>query len=241
MENTSRNNKKTFKQTKDLINLAVKDGWTQKEIADACRTQQSVVSSWKKGTKLGTEQQLTPLLKQYGAKIRRQSFKVYWGIDEETGKQKYFKVEGPVILSFLNCQQRIYKRDGGSFSDVPGKFYKSDHPEHERYILQFQGQDQYTLIIQKQITIDHTPGNYHENEGVWVSTVMPPLSPQQLIKVIDEHIKNKETTSIGHRGNITFNSYLATLPYLIRQALLNNGVSIEEINNGDIEVVSAQW
>ncbi|BFU61046.1 MULTISPECIES: hypothetical protein [Rodentibacter] len=42
--NTSKPKKKRFKQTKELVLLALNDGWTQKQIADKCRTQQSVVS-----------------------------------------------------------------------------------------------------------------------------------------------------------------------------------------------------
>ena len=234
-------NKKPFKHTKDLVNLAIKDGWTQKEIADSCRTQQSIVSSWKKGTKQGTEQQLTPLLKQYGAKLRRQTFKVYRGIDNKTGSEKYYKVEGPVILSFLACKQRIHRAKEARYSnETPGKFFKSNASPHSRFIIQYQGGDNYTLIFQQQMYVDGTPGNYHENEGIWVSYVHPCQTPHMLLQMVDEHIKKSDSIKSGSDVNeLAFNSYLATLPFLTRQALLNNGVPVEEL--GDIEVIEAQW
>lgn len=43
--------KKPFKLTRQLIRLALNDGWTQREIAEKCRVQQSIVSAWSKGAK----------------------------------------------------------------------------------------------------------------------------------------------------------------------------------------------
>lgn len=36
-------NKRKFKQTKQLVRLTINDGWSQVEIADACRVQQSIL------------------------------------------------------------------------------------------------------------------------------------------------------------------------------------------------------
>ena len=53
-----------FKWTKELVHIALNDGMTQEEISKVCRTQQSVVSSWKNGKNKATEQQLAELLRQ---------------------------------------------------------------------------------------------------------------------------------------------------------------------------------
>lgn len=58
--------KRKFKQTKQLVRMAINDGWTQTDIAKTCRTHQSIVSSWYKGSEDGTESQLKPLLDEYG-------------------------------------------------------------------------------------------------------------------------------------------------------------------------------
>lgn len=91
--------KKGFKLTRQLVRMALNDGWTQHDIAKTCRTYQSIVSSWSKGGTLATEQQIRPLLEIYGHKLRRNSFRVYWNIDPDTQEKKFYRVEGKVIFA----------------------------------------------------------------------------------------------------------------------------------------------
>jgi transcriptional regulator with XRE-family HTH domain len=74
---------KKYRYTRQLINMALRDGWTQNQIADACRTQQSVVSSWKNGATQAKESQLVKLLEVYGPKLRRKSFKIYHAFQKD--------------------------------------------------------------------------------------------------------------------------------------------------------------
>ncbi len=78
---------KKFRLTRQLVNLALNDEWTQTDIAKACRVHQSIVSGWKNGASNATESQLMPLLEIYGHKLRRNSFRVYWALDPETSNQ----------------------------------------------------------------------------------------------------------------------------------------------------------
>lgn len=66
-----------FKSTRELVKIALDEGMTQDEIARLCRTQQSVVSKWKNGKGRGTEDQLAPLLKRFGARLRRTVTRIY--------------------------------------------------------------------------------------------------------------------------------------------------------------------
>ncbi|MFS0756522.1 hypothetical protein ABC383_17750 [Noviherbaspirillum sp. 1P10PC] len=94
---------KKFRFTKQLIGMALRDGWTQKEIADVCRTQQSVVSSWKTGAAQAKESQLTKLLEIYGPRLRRKTFRVYYDLIKEPAdgmRAHLIKVEGEVIFTF---------------------------------------------------------------------------------------------------------------------------------------------
>lgn len=102
-------NKKKYRYTKSLINIAIKDGWTQTQIADKCRTNQSVVSAWKNGAALAYEHQIRPLLDVYGNKLRRTAFKIYPFIDV-SGEVKMAKVEGEVILQYAFRKKEINKR-----------------------------------------------------------------------------------------------------------------------------------
>lgn len=74
-----------FKWTKELVNIALNDGMTQEEIARVCRTQQSVVSSWKNGKNKATEQQLAELLRRYGARLNRTTARIYLVYEEPVG------------------------------------------------------------------------------------------------------------------------------------------------------------
>lgn len=66
-----------FPHTRELIQLALKEGMTQGEIARKCRVQQSVVSAWASGKRKATEQQIEPLLKRYGARLHRGVTRLY--------------------------------------------------------------------------------------------------------------------------------------------------------------------
>jgi len=74
-----------FRWTKELVNIALNDGMTQEEIARVCRSQQPVVSSWKNGKNKATVQQLTELLRRYGARLNRTTARVYLVYEPPTG------------------------------------------------------------------------------------------------------------------------------------------------------------
>lgn len=74
---TERRRSPRFADTRALVRIALADGWTQGEIARKCRTVQSTVSRWASGQSLGSEQQLAPLIEQYGSRLNRNAGAVY--------------------------------------------------------------------------------------------------------------------------------------------------------------------
>lgn len=205
--------KKPFKLTRELIKLALRDGWTQKEIADTCRTQQSVVSQWKKGAKKGSEQQLLPLLDLYGHKLRRNAFKVYWSIDSKTSARTFYRVEGKVVLS---------KAFYDAVRDTTGKL--SRKTPKLKLVVHHQGDGKFRVVYQSRLSFQHS--NYIlENsveDAVWHSIITDRLDLEKLIEVIDDYAKSKLKD---------YPSDANTLPFLIRQSLLNHGFQIEDIVN----------
>lgn len=203
--------KKPFKWTRELIKLALNDGWTQQEIAGKCRTYQSVVSEWKNGSKLGTEQQLKPLLDIYGHRLRRNTFKVYWSIDNETQAKTFYKVEGKVIFShvFFDLAR-----------DPEGRLRK----KIPQLKLAIHHQSTNKFVIALQTRIHFNPSNYlleHSIEdAIWTSQIVRKDTIQDLINSVDHYAEN---TLKDH-----FSDAL-TLPFLIRQALLNHGLPVEGI------------
>ncbi|EGQ8311868.1 helix-turn-helix transcriptional regulator [Vibrio parahaemolyticus] len=211
MEKSKNSKKKPFKWTREIVRLALNDGWTQQEIAEKCRTQQSVVSAWKKGTKQGTEQQLLPLLNIYGNKIRRNSFKVYWSLDTETMEKTFFRVEGKVILSQAFYDPR---------RDQRGKLVKKI-PEL-KLVIHYQGAEQFRVVSQGRLKFRHSSEELEHSveDAVWTSQVLAPFTSKQLIEFVDNYASERLSK---------YPSDANTLPFLIRQSLLNHGFSVEDI------------
>ena len=128
---------KPFKQTKQLIKLALNDGWTQVDIGKACRVTQPVISSWKKGSSLAKEHQIQTLLEQYGHILRRKTFKVYWVIDEDTQECSYAKVEGKVVFSYILREM-----------SHPGHYGSKPLGPAVKIIVHYQGAGNFRVIIQ---------------------------------------------------------------------------------------------
>ena len=82
MSDAEKSKSPKFKWTKELVNIALNDGMTQEDIARVCRTQQSVVSSWKNGKNKATEHQLADLLRRYGARLNRTTARIYLAYEE---------------------------------------------------------------------------------------------------------------------------------------------------------------
>lgn len=202
MESNIKAKKKPFKQTRELIRLAIHNGWTQKEIADKCRTQQSVVSAWNKGDKLATEQQLKPLLDLFGHKLRRNTFRLYWDVDAEN-KKIFIKVEGKIIFSL------IFQAKSSFSSQQPYKV-----------IIHYQGNNKFFLIWQEKVIRE----KINNLDGVlWKVKTYESLTLDNVIKYFD----NFQDGEFGQYLSQQCGAYVFALPFLVRQALLNHGFSID--------------
>lgn len=212
LDNKGKNaKKKPFKWTRELIKLALNDGWTQSEIAEKCRTQQSIVSAWNRGSKRGTEQQLKPLLDIYGYKLRRHTFKVYWTLNTETMGKTFFRIEGKVIFA-----QAFYdfRRDRN------GKLVKKV-PEY-KLVIHHQGDSQFIVIRQSRLKFSHTNEQLDHNveDAIWSSNILCITGVAKLLEYIDKY---------AEQNLIQYPSDACTLPFLIRRAFLNHGIAIEGV------------
>lgn len=203
--------KKPFKWTKELVRLALNDGWKQEDIAKECRTQQSVVSAWKQGRKKGHEEQLKPLLDLYGYKLRRNTFRVYWSFNTETGEKIFYRVEGKVIFS-----QAFYdaKRDqhGKMIKKIP----------QLKLVVHHQGKNSFRVVEQSRIIFTAKSEELESSveDAVWCSRVNEVINSVELIKFIDKYAVD------------VLNEYPSdanTLPFILRQTLLNHGVPVDGI------------
>lgn len=199
--------KKPFKLTRQLIRLALNDGWTQREIAEKCRVQQSIVSAWGKGAKCATEAQLKPLLEIYGHKLRRNTFRVYWALDSTTQAKTFFRVEGKVV--FAEVLFELKESSGKTTPKIPVM----------KLIVHHQGADSFRKVVQRRLELD-SPLKYSVSsaeDAVWSSEISDQLSSAELIDWFDgyAHSLSEKHPHIG-----------LTLPFLLRQALMNHGIPV---------------
>lgn len=209
-------NKKPFKQTRELVRLALNNGWTQTEIANKCRTQQSVVSAWSKGEKCGTEPQLQPLLELFGHKLRRNTFKLYQMLDDDK-KTQFIKVEGQVIFNLpmyaINYNDR-----------------KSKYPKF-KIVVHHQKNDKFILLILLKVS---KVNDINLENSTWHTIFQEGMNSKELIDFFDNirEYCNKEH-EMFHKE---YELYINSCPFLIRQALLNHGIEVE-----NIEILASSW
>ena len=216
--------KKPFKQTRELVRLALNNGWTQTEIAKTCRTHQSVVSAWSKGEKLGTEQQLKPLLDLFGYKLRRNTFKLYWRKNKETSKIEFIKVEGKVIFSII-----LEKGDLDNKKFLPA--YK--------FVIHHQGNQKIYMILKRKIRYSH---DKRLESATWRTIINESIEINDLLRFFDNlsskiiedfNIRNEmlRSNKLDFWGKFAFEfpEYTQSLPFLFRQALLNHGFPVNDI------------
>lgn len=100
-----------YEQTQRLINIAIKSGLTQKEIANLCRVDQSTVSRWKIGQSRARLDQIKPLLKRFSDRMERPPFQLYQRIVPEgcaPSTSMFLKVEGRLLLREAFVQEPNY-------------------------------------------------------------------------------------------------------------------------------------
>lgn len=202
--------KKPFKLTRQLIRLALNDGWAQREIAEKCRVQQSIVSAWSKGAKCATEAQLMPLLEIYGHKLRRHTFRVYWAFDSNTQAKTFFRIEGKVVLAEVVFE--LKESSGKATQKIPVM----------KLIIHHQGADSFRSVVQRRLELD-LPIKLtlsSAEDAVWSSEVSDQQSSAELIAWLDGYA-NSLSEKHPHIG--------LTLPFLLRQALMNHGFPVEGV------------
>ncbi|KQB54541.1 hypothetical protein AQS70_07090 [Pseudomonas endophytica] len=202
--------KKPFKLTRQLIRLALNNGWTQSEIAEKCRTQQSTVSAWSKGVKYATETQLMPLLELFGHKLRRNTFRVYWALDSTTQAKTFFRVEGKVV--FTEVVFDLKESHGKAIQKLPVL----------KLVVHHQGADRFRVVLQNRVVFN-SPSQLavsNTEDALWSSAVLDQLNSVELIDWID---------GLAHDLSEKYKCFGLTLPFLLRQALLNHGFPVDGV------------
>lgn len=227
---------KKYRYTRQLINMALRDGWTQKAIADACRTQQSVVSNWKNGSAHAKESQLKSLLDIYGPRMRRRSFRVYHEVrsdDQGVFTIHLMKVEGEVLLSFPYRNVELCAKCHLPASDAQNVCRCSRtirrYMPTRRYVVHAMGNGQFCLVSQRRLIRDEVLMQFPET-NIFSSQFVGQYETADLLTNVD---------GLCNRDNEDQELSLAEgliLQMLIRKALLEHGYPV-----AGVEEHLAQW
>jgi transcriptional regulator with XRE-family HTH domain len=238
-----------FKWTKELVHIALNDGMTQEEISKVCRTQQSVVSSWKNGKNKATEQQLAELLRRYGARLNRTTAKVYLvsnspsGLVVKIGQQSYqepedtriVQVEGPILFRYTFCQPiRIERAKSVDLGREPiARWIVHGLPRGKLLLVrQVRRALTDTRLERWSDAVCEVLGSYQggaydwvdcaDDAGRWMSILSEPMIGSELIQLVDDYISDSNLVHSPHDELV--------LPYLIRKALVEHGHPVPGID-----------
>ncbi|MCE0493127.1 hypothetical protein [Vibrio salinus] len=98
---------KKYPFTKRLVNIAIENGYTNKDIANVSRISKNSiaqVSKWRHGESLAKETQMAHLIKEFGHLLKRQTEHLFYIFDEKSERElehspKFFMASGERLLS----------------------------------------------------------------------------------------------------------------------------------------------
>jgi transcriptional regulator with XRE-family HTH domain len=252
----TKNNKRKFPQTKQLIRIALNAGMTQDEIAKSCRTQQSIVSKWLHGGSNAAYGQIKPLLELYGNLLSQKTARLYYQTSQEENIPRYFRVEGNIIFSHIVYNGRekmlryIVHDQNNSFvlvrqvrrhTAMEIKIEKKEEiengkessvPRNERRFLSKTDESSkhtwYKVAVIKKYIESGSAGFSIENDKANWNTVsiINNLSRDDLVTEIDATAEELAADGFYQDG--------VALPFLLREAFYEHGYTTDDVENFEI-------
>ena len=227
MTEQKENTKKTYRYTKQLIKLAIENGYTNQEIAVKSGLSSksiAVVSRWRNGKALATERQMIFFIKEFEHLLKRKMEHLFYSQTENPYEFIYHKIEGEILLThtlnYRNSRSKPIEKVGVCKFVILNLGSVFHLLEQKKVGLDDDGSNVDKLLKNKKISNNEQANWYlvktHKN-----------LSPQELVDTIDSivntfcHSENKLARNI--RNDALY------LKYIIRQLLLKNGYAINDI------------
>lgn len=216
---------KKYRNTKQLIRLAIENGYTNKDIADkAGFSSEGQVSKWRNGKALATERQVQFFINEFEHLLKRKMEHLFYSESENQHEFTYHKIEGEIVLTHtLN-----YRRYNPQPMQKTGLF---------RIIIVNSG-NKFHLIKQKKVGLNNDGSNFRDllnkknahsvQEANWllVETIKN-LEPQQLIDKIDS-IESTYRNSEEYIDKLVHHDTIP-LKFIVRQLLLKRGYCSNDI------------
>jgi transcriptional regulator with XRE-family HTH domain len=226
-EQTKKQNNKKYKYTKQIIKLAIDNGFKHPEIAKkAGLSEKSIaqVSRWKNGEALATERQMQFFINEFEHSLKRKMEHLFYSETETQHEFTYHKIKGEILLTHT----LYYRRDIGKSNKKSGIY---------RYII-INSDNVFHLLKQKKVGLNIDGSNYREisdkpqfcsNEQAnwYLVETYKHLSPQDLVDSIDSIVATY-CNSKSYLCNIIYKEALP-LKFIVRQFLLKNGHALNDI------------
>lgn len=208
-----------YEHTQKLVNIALKSGMTQVEIAKLCRVDQSTVSRWKKGERRATQQQIKPLLPRFGDRMGRPPFQLYQREerrDPQLSASQLFKVDGRLIL------REAFAKAGNA-----------GNREAMRLSVQEVSRGRFALVLES--ASGDLPLKQGKGDAIDLrSRDMPWMLKDGNAAVIDQEALIAHTDHIADRYKKDFLG-LVRMKLLLALALLNHGYTLEGLETPAME------
>ncbi len=236
MTEQKENTKKTYRYTKQLIRLAIENGYTNQEIAVKAGLSQksiAVVSRWRNGKALATVRQMQFFINEFEHLLKRKMEHLFYKLEkfEKDGntlnKINYFKVSGEIILK--HPIRKEVQLNNGNKKNVP--FYRIVIIKSSNecfYILHQENEYDFSLMSDNQeLCTIHVNLSHPSENSAWLTTAIEKETKyEKVIDIIDNLSMNSLPTN--PRSSI-IKSDLMTLPFILRENMLNLGHISESI------------
>ena len=232
MTEQKENTKKTYRYTKQLIKLAIENGYTNHDIAEKAGLSPkstALVSRWRNGKALATDRQMNYFIKEFEHLLKRKMEHLFYELEEfekdgnTLNKVNYFKISGEIILKH-HLRSHGYKKNITYYRIIIIK-----NSDNVFYVLHQKRNFQFSLYSNDRQTEQKIPLKLsHPSETAsWITLSRNKLTNyEQVIDSIDNfsHIGlvNNHLDDIGK-------SDLMTLPFILRENLLKLGYSHKDI------------
>lgn len=231
---------KKYRYTKQLVRIAIENGYTNADIAvkaGLSKTSISMVSRWRNGESLATERQMRSLINEFGHHLKRRMEHLLCFIDDENGEQKFFHLEGDILLKHTI---RIPVNTGKFEKTVNIGTHRIMMIENEnKLIVLFQSR----VGLQEKLKAENIKNLAHSDneEANWLTySIGSSSDPLTVIDLMSKHIKSiKIYQTSTFLSDIQQNEHLI-LAYKARQTLLRHGYTINDLIKIDLSLCEIQ-